>query len=99
VRSVGNVLREIEYLIKKFNAKGLLFRDPLFTLDKKRAKEIALGILERDYRLKWACETRPDLLDEDLLEVFYKSGLRVIPERKSRGYYLGGRPCSGRYLR
>jgi radical SAM superfamily enzyme YgiQ (UPF0313 family) len=77
-RTVDNVLKEIEYLIKKFNVKGLLFRDPLFALNKKRAKDIALGIIANRYTVKWACETRLDLLDEDLLDIFYKSGLRVI---------------------
>ncbi len=77
-RTANNVLEEIGYMIKKFNVKGLLFRDPLFSLNRKRVEEIALGIIKRGYKVKWACETRPDLLDKDLLDVFYKAGLRVI---------------------
>jgi radical SAM superfamily enzyme YgiQ (UPF0313 family) len=77
-RSPENVLEEIEYLVSKFKIKGMLFRDPIFSLNRKRAIEIAEGIIQKNYEIKWACETRLDLLDEKLLDVFYKSGLRVI---------------------
>jgi len=77
-RSAQNVLEEIGYLIKDFKVRGLLFRDPLFALNNKRAAEIAYGIINRGYKIKWACETRLDLLNEKLLDLFYRAGLRVI---------------------
>lgn len=78
VRSVENVLDEIGRNMSRFGMKAFLFRDPLFSASKKRAKQIADGITQRGYHVKWACETRLDLLDEDLIDVFYRSGLRVI---------------------
>lgn len=77
-RTSGNVLDEMGYLIKKYNVKGLLFRDPLFALNNKRAADMASGMIKRGYKIKWACETRLDVLSEDLLDLFYKAGLRVI---------------------
>lgn len=77
-RSSENVLNEIEYLVNKFKIRGMLFRDPIFSLNKKRAIKIAEGMIQKNYKIKWACETRLDLLDEKLLDIFYKSGLRVI---------------------
>lgn len=77
-RTAKNVLEEIEYLTGRFKIRGMLFRDPLFSLSKKRTIEIAEGMIQRNYKIKWACETRLDLLDEELLNILYKSGLRVI---------------------
>jgi anaerobic magnesium-protoporphyrin IX monomethyl ester cyclase len=77
-RSPENVLDEIGRNIDEYGMKAFLFRDPLFSIKKKRARAIAEGIIERGYKIKWACETRLDLLDEDLIDTFYRSGLRVI---------------------
>lgn len=75
-RSVENVIGEIKMLKEKYGIKGLLFRDPLFTCNKKRVEELAK--IMKGMNLRWACETRLDLLDEQLLDLLYESGLRSI---------------------
>jgi len=77
-RSVDNVLKEIEYLVRRYNMKGLIFRDPLFSGNRKIAREIAEGIITKGINIKWVCETSLDCLDEDLFKLFYRSGCRVI---------------------
>lgn len=77
-RSVENVMEEIEHLVNRYNMKGLLFRDPFFSGNRTRASNIAEEIMRRGLNLRWACETRIDALDEDLLTLFYRSGCRVI---------------------
>jgi radical SAM superfamily enzyme YgiQ (UPF0313 family) len=77
-RSSEAVLDEIGYLIKRFGMRAMLFRDPIFTLDRDRAVAIAEGILKRGYRIKWACETRLDRVDEGLLRLMNSAGLRVM---------------------
>ncbi len=77
-RSVDNIIDEIKNIIKKYKVKGLLFRDPLFTFDKKRASEIAERIIKERVKIEWACETHFDFLDEDLIDLLYESGLRSI---------------------
>jgi anaerobic magnesium-protoporphyrin IX monomethyl ester cyclase len=77
-RSVENVLQEIEYLIESYSIKGLVFRDPVFTAPPERAQKIAEGLIKKKFKLKWACETRLDLLTIPLLDILYESGLRVI---------------------
>ncbi|MCL4458582.1 MAG: radical SAM protein [Chloroflexi bacterium] len=76
-RSVDNVVKEVKYLVEKYKIKGLLFRDPVFTLDKERAQAIARGIKEAA-AIVWACETHLNLLDERMIDNLYKSGLRAI---------------------
>lgn len=77
-RGVQNVVDEIEYLVQKYSIKSLMFRDPCFSFNKKRAAEIANEIIKRKINIEWGCETRLDNLDTELLELLYKSGLRAV---------------------
>lgn len=77
-RSPENVIEEMKYLKDRFKIKGLLFRDPLFTLDKERSKQIAEGMIKNRFNIEWACETRTDLLDENLIDRMHKAGLKGV---------------------
>ncbi len=66
-RSIDNVLEEIEYCVKDRKAKIILFTDDTFTLNMKRAAEICDGMLKREIKVKWICETRANLLNKELL--------------------------------
>jgi radical SAM superfamily enzyme YgiQ (UPF0313 family) len=58
--------------------RAMLFRDPIFTLDRERTADIAEGILKRGYKIRWACETRLDKVDRQLLRLMHSAGLRVM---------------------
>jgi len=77
-RSVNNVVDELEQLKEKFGIKSFLFRDPMFTLDMKRAKQISEEMIRRKLDMEWVCETRVDSLDEPLIDIMYHAGLRAI---------------------
>jgi len=77
-RSPGNVVAELEQLVRSYGARRVLFRDPLFTLDRHRSAQIADGIRAAGLRLEWVCETHLDYLDEELLDRLQASGLRSI---------------------
>lgn len=77
-RSVENILAEIESLIEKYGIRSLMFRDPCFSFNKKRAALIADEIIKRRVKIEWGCETRLDTLDIKLLDLLYSSGLRAI---------------------
>lgn len=76
--SAKYVCDEIEYLIKKYKVKSLVFRDIMYTQSKKRALEISEEIIRRGIKIEWSCETRADCLEEDTLKLLHKSGLRAI---------------------
>jgi len=81
VRSAGNVLDEIEYDIRAFpELKEIMFEDDTFTLKKYhgRLKEICQGILDRKIRISWACNARPDLVDQSILRLMKKAGCRMV---------------------
>ncbi len=77
-RSPENVIAELEHLVQEFGARRVLFRDPLFTLDRARALAIADGIREAGLDLEWVCETHLDYLDEELIDRMCAAGLRSI---------------------
>ncbi len=77
-RSASNVLDEIEYVVKDFRIKSIIFYDDLFTLKKERIKEICQGILERGLKVEWKCESRVNIVDQDILKWMKKAGCSMI---------------------
>ena len=55
-----------------------MFRDPCFSLNRKRTIEIAEGIIKSKIKIEWGCETRLDALDPELLDLMYESGFRAV---------------------
>lgn len=77
-RSPGNVVDEIEDCVRRFGVREILFRDPLFTADQERALDICKLIVERGIAVDWRCETRADLMSEDMVESFSRAGCKGI---------------------
>ncbi len=78
-RAPENVIEEIRYLVENYGARGLLFRDPVFTFDMDRAVLIAEGIIKNGFDVRWVCETSPaHLLRHEQLELMRRAGLRGI---------------------
>jgi len=75
-RSPKNVVDEIEYLVNRYGMKSMLFRDPVFTLEKERTRQICEEIINRNLNIDWVCETRIDTLDESVIDIMFDSGLK-----------------------
>lgn len=79
-RSVENIMQELRALYA-LGARIISFRDEIFTADQDRARKIARAIkalqAEGIY-IKWFCETRGDLLDEQLILDMKDAGLGKI---------------------
>ena len=74
VRSVENVLKEVDWVKNKFGANDILLQDDNFTKDKPRAKEIIDGLRLRG--LKWSIPNGLEVntIDRDFLEKVKASG-------------------------
>ncbi len=77
-QSPARVVDEIIYLKEKFGVREIAFYDDTFTLDKKRAGDIAEMIIEKGLKIAWTCETRVNLVDKELLKTMKKSGCYAI---------------------
>jgi radical SAM superfamily enzyme YgiQ (UPF0313 family) len=77
-RSVPNILDELSSLAETRGAVHVVFRDPLFTQDRDRVLALCEGILSRQLPHTFECETRLDRLDEELLTIMQRAGLRAM---------------------
>lgn len=72
-RSAGSVVEELERL-SVGGTSNVLFRDPVFTLDMRRVRDLCAGIVDRGLDLRWWCETRADRLDAELIGDMARAG-------------------------
>ena len=77
-QSPERVVEEVTYLKEKFGVKEIAFYDDVFTLDKKRAHDIAEAITSKSIKIFWTCEARVNLVDEDLLRHMKQAGCYAI---------------------
>ena len=77
-RSAENVVAEIEEICERHERPYLIFRDPLFSEQRERSTGIAEGILRKNLKVRFECETRLDDLDKDLLNLLHRAGLTTI---------------------
>lgn len=78
VRSIANIVDEMERLCDKVSRPYIIFRDPLFTEQRDRVVELCDMIRSRGLNLTFEAETRLDRLDVDLLNTLYKAGFRAM---------------------
>lgn len=72
-RSAQSVIREIEGIYKK-GIHSFFFIDDNFIINKKRAIEICMGIVDRKMNIDYKISARIDLLDEELMIALKQSG-------------------------
>lgn len=75
-RSPENVLKEIKYIIKKYNLDEIFFEDDNFTLDKRRAIKILNEIIKMKLNIyiKFANGIRADQVDYEMLKKLKEAG-------------------------
>lgn len=72
--SAAKIVAEIDTYVERYGAKGIYFREDLFTTDLRRVERLCDLLLEHDYRIVWACEARADITNERVLEKMARSG-------------------------
>jgi radical SAM superfamily enzyme YgiQ (UPF0313 family) len=72
-RSMDNIFEEIAFLVREFKIEGLVVTDDTFTVKKDRVFEFCRNIKREFPRLKWNCQARVNLFDEELAGILKKS--------------------------
>jgi anaerobic magnesium-protoporphyrin IX monomethyl ester cyclase len=78
MRSIANIVDEMERLCDQVSRPYVIFRDPLFTEQRDRVVELCDEIKRRGLNLTFEAETRLDRLDVDLLDRLYAAGFRAM---------------------
>lgn len=84
-QSVNYVLDVLEKMVPRLPVKMVLVKDDTFTTNRKRVLDLCRGIRERNLRFLWSCDTRVDVLGEDLIREMRLAGC----ERLSLGVESG----------
>jgi anaerobic magnesium-protoporphyrin IX monomethyl ester cyclase len=66
-QSVPYVIDALEQAVSRLPVKMIQIKDDTFTANRKRAMEISRGIRARKLEFLWSCDTRVDVLSEELL--------------------------------
>jgi radical SAM superfamily enzyme YgiQ (UPF0313 family) len=76
LRSVRNVVDEMEYIVNNFpRAKAIFFEDDTLTVNKKRCIELSESIIQRGIKISWTANARVGL-DLETMKIMKKAGCR-----------------------
>lgn len=75
-RDVKAIVDEIEYLIREYRIKEVMFYDDIMPKDYARA--LSREIISRNVKIKWQTPERVNLVDSDLLQLMAEAGCHII---------------------
>ncbi len=65
--SVARVVDDLRLLLKRIPVRMIQIKDDTFTTNKRRVIELCRAIREADLKFLWSCDTRVDVLTEEVL--------------------------------
>lgn len=77
VRSISNVLDELEWIQRNLDVKEVFFEDDTFTVNKKRVADFCRAYRQRGLDVTWACNARADL-DYETMSEMEKANCRLL---------------------
>ncbi len=77
-KSPSKLITEIDIVVNKFAVKNIYFMDLEFTLNRNLVMEVCDYLTKTKYNLNWTCQTRFDLIDEELLQRMQSAGCSLI---------------------
>jgi len=76
--SIEYVLGAMQKVTSRLPVKMIQIKDDTFTTNKKRVLELCRRMRERDMRFFWSCDTRVDLLSDELLKEMRLAGCQRL---------------------
>jgi anaerobic magnesium-protoporphyrin IX monomethyl ester cyclase len=65
--SAERVVEQLERVQKLYKAKFVRFNEDNFAFNRKRLRQVCKILIERKNKVKWACESRADLSEADII--------------------------------
>lgn len=76
--STERIVAEMKMWINLHQVKAIRFIDDTFTINRRRTIELCQAIIKEEIQVEWACLSRTDNLDEELLTWMKKAGCKRI---------------------
>lgn len=77
-QSPTRTVDELAYLVERFRAPHVMFRDPVFAHQRDRVLAICTEIRRRGLAVSWECESRPEHFDETVLRALHAAGCTTV---------------------
>lgn len=77
-RSAENIILEIKECVEKYNIRNFLFWSDIFNLDRAWTVDLCNKIIESGLNITWSSNTRANTMDEELAQIMYKAGCRLV---------------------
>lgn len=78
LKNPDKLLNEIKYLKSSLGVNIFIFRDPVFSIDRKHTIEICKKIIEANLNIKICIETHLKNIDDEMADYFKKAGVKLI---------------------
>ncbi len=77
-RSIERVLAEIRQVKARYGTTQFSFKDDSFTVDRKRVGRLCKALVEEGLHIGWECNTRVDLVTEEMLTAMKNAGCNSV---------------------
>jgi len=78
VRSAENIIEEIKECVESYGIENFLFWSDIFNQDREWTMDLCEKIIESGLKITWSSNTRADTADEEMAELMYQSGCRLV---------------------
>lgn len=76
--STERILRDIRACVEKYGVSNFVFKDSTFTAKKKWAFAFCQALIDSGLKIRWRCNSRANLLPQELLALMRRAGCYVI---------------------
>jgi len=77
-RTAENIVEEIKYWKNKLGATKFVFRDPVFSINRKHTIQLCEKIIEQKLDITFMVETHLNNMDDEMILLLKKAGLSLI---------------------
>jgi radical SAM superfamily enzyme YgiQ (UPF0313 family) len=77
-RSINNIIEEIKLVKNVYGTSQFAFKDDSFTVSRKRVMQLCDRLIAENLNINWDCNTRVNLVDEELLTKMKAAGCNGI---------------------
>ena len=77
-RSVENIIDEIKYWKKELGTNKFVFRDPVFSINRKHTIEFCKQVIDQKLDITFMVETHLNNLDDEMIPLLRKAGLELV---------------------
>jgi radical SAM superfamily enzyme YgiQ (UPF0313 family) len=78
LKSPDRLIEEMLYFYNKLKVKNFIFRDPVFSIDRKHTVKICEAIISSSIKFNICIETHLKNIDDELAKILKKAGIKLI---------------------